>query len=142
MSSASPLLLDTHIWLDFINASPKLRPATIASIESARASGSAFVSVISVWETTLLVRFKRIHLHSSVARWTEDALKLPGVNLLPLTPEIAIESESVDLLDPMHKDPADRILIASARVERLTLVTRDRDILAFANAIKLACLQA
>ncbi len=140
MSSRAPLLLDTHIWVDFINASPTLRPGAIAAIDSARSTGSAFVSVISIWEIALLVRLKRLSLHSPVTRWVEDALKLPGINLLPFTPEIAIQS--VDLPEPMHKDPADRILVASARVERLTLVTRDRDILTFAKAVKLSCLQA
>ena len=140
MSSGPPLLLDTHIWLDFLNASPRLRPATVAAIETARASGSVFVSVISVWEAALLVRLKRISLHSPIEQWTNEALELPGLNLLSFTPRIAIAA--VDLPDPMHKDPADRILLASARVERLTLVTRDHDILAFAKSIKLACLQA
>ncbi len=140
MSSNPLLLLDTHVWIDFINASPKLRSHAIAAIDKARSTGSAFVSVISVWEIALLVRLGRLSLHSPVSQWTTEALELPGINLLPFTPEIAIAS--VDLPDPMHKDPADRILVASARIERLTLVTRDRDILGFAKAIKLPCLQA
>ncbi len=140
MSSTPSLLLDTHVWVDFINASPKLRPHAVAAIDKARSDGSAFVSVISIWEVALLVRLKRLMLDAPVPQWTSEALKLPGVNLLPFTPEIAIAS--VDLPDPMHKDPADRILVASARVERLTLVTRDRDILALARSNKLACLQA
>lgn len=140
MSSTSPLLLDTHIWLDFINASPKLRTPTVMAIDAARLTGSAFVSVISVWEIALLARLQRISLQVPVSRWVEEAFQLPGIQLLPLTPEIAIDS--VDLPEPMHKDPSDRILVASARVERLTLVTRDRDILTFAKSIKLACLQA
>ena len=140
MGSASSLLLDTHIWLDFMNASPKLRTPTIIAIDAARFTGTAFVSVISVWEIAQLARLQRIFLQGSVNRWVEDALKLPGIQLLPFTPEIAIAS--VDLPGPMHKDPSDRILVASARVERLTLVTRDRDILTFAKSIKLACLQA
>jgi PIN domain nuclease of toxin-antitoxin system len=117
-----------------------LRPNLIDTIETSRTSGTVFVSVISVWEIAQLVRLKRITLHTSVTRWVEDALMLPGVQLLPFTPQIAIDS--VDLPDPMHKDPADRILVATARIERLTLVTRDRDILGFAKATKLACLQA
>ncbi len=110
------------------------------AIDAARLTGSAFVSVISVWEIALLARLQRISLQVPVSRWVEEAFQLPGIQLLPLTPEIAIDS--VDLPEPMHKDPSDRILVASARVERLTLVTRDRDILTFAKSIKLACLQA
>lgn len=140
MKPPEPLLLDTHVWLDFINTSPRLRPATIAAIESSRLAGLVSVSVISVWEIALLVRVHRIQLHTSVGKWVGDALKLPGIHLLPLTPEIAISS--VDLPDPMHNDPADRILVASARAERLTLVTRDRDILTFARTLRLPCLQA
>ena len=140
MTSTSPLLLDTHIWLDFINASPKLRTPAVVAIDAARLTGSAFVSVISIWEIALLARLQRISLQVSVRDWVEAAFKLPGIQLLPLSPEIAIAS--VDLPEPMHKDPSDRILVASARVERLTLVTRDRDILTFARSIKLACMQA
>jgi len=88
----------------------------------------------------MLVRLGRLSLHTSVDRWTTEALSKPGIHLLPFTPQIAIDS--VDLPEPMHKDPADRILVASARIERLTLVTRDRGILAFAKATRLACLQA
>jgi PIN domain nuclease of toxin-antitoxin system len=140
MSKSASLLLDTHIWLNYLDASPSLRPNLVDTIETSRSSGMVFVSVISVWEIAQLVRLKRITLHTSVTRWVEDALMLPGVQLLPFTPQIAIDS--VDLPDPMHKDPADRILVATARIERLTLVTRDRDILGFAKATKLACLQA
>ena len=70
----------------------------------------------------------------------EEAIHLSGLNLLALTPEIAIES--VALPEPMHKDPADRILVASARVERLTLVTRDRELLAYAKATTLSVMEA
>jgi PIN domain nuclease of toxin-antitoxin system len=140
MSNPDSLLLDTHIWINYLNASPLLRSELVKRIEAARSMGTVFVSVISVWEIAQLVRLKRITLHTSVTRWVEDALLLPGVQLLPFTPQIAIDS--VDLPDPMHKDPADRILVASARVERLTLVTRDRDILSYAKATKLACLPA
>ena len=140
MSSIAPLLLDTHIWLRFQGISGEIKPSARPVIEQAAAANSVFVSVISIWEIALLVRLQRLSLNVSVDRWTTEALTKPGIHLLPFTPQIAIDS--VDLPDPMHKDPADRILVATARIERLTLVTRDRDILAFAKATKLACLQA
>src|SRR5882762_3016059 len=140
MSKETALLLDTHVWVHYINATPGLKAETIRTIDAARGSGLVFISVISIWEIALLVRLRRLALHASVPQWTEQALTLPGTSLLPFTPNIAIES--VDLPEPMHKDPSDRILVASARIERLTLVTRDRDILAFAKATRLACLQA
>jgi PIN domain nuclease of toxin-antitoxin system len=140
MSSVSPLLLDTHIWLRYQGISGDIRASALPIIDHAATANAIFVSVISIWEIALLVRLNRLALHTSVDRWTTEALSKPGINLLPFTPQIAIDS--VDLPDPMHKDPADRILVASARVERLTLVTRDRDILSYAKATKLACLPA
>ncbi len=79
-------------------------------------------------------------MQPNVHSWIKEALGKPGLNLLPFTPEIAIES--VNLPEPMHKDASDRILVASARIAGLVLVTRDKEILAFANATKLKCLQA
>ena len=140
MSDATPLLLDTHIWVKYQSGSDDIRTSSKPVIEAAANRGLVFVSVISVWEVALLVRLRRLSLTQSVTQWTSEALSKPGIQLLPFTPEIAIAS--VDLPELMHKDPSDRILVASARVERLTLVTRDRDILTFAKSIKLACLQA
>ena len=99
-------------------------------MEAAATNGLLYVSVISVWEIALLVRLGKLALRPTVNSWIRAALSQPGINLLPFTPEIAIDS--VNLPEPMHKDPADRILVASARVEGLTLVTRDKQILAFA----------
>ena len=135
-----PLLLDTHVWVYYARGADELASAVARAIDDARDHGSLFVSVISVWEIALLVRKKRLALPMSPARWTEEALKLSGLHLLPLTPEIAIES--VYLPEPIHRDPSDRILIASARLEGMRLVTRDREILSFAKATKLSVLEA
>lgn len=140
MNEVSPLLLDTHIWVKYQNGSGDIRVASKTLIEAAADRGLVFVSVISVWEIALLARLGRLSFSRPVTQWVSDALSKPGIQLLPLSPEIAIDS--VNLPEPLHKDPSDRILIASARVERLTLVTRDRDIVTFAKSIKLACVQA
>jgi PIN domain nuclease of toxin-antitoxin system len=140
MSKPIPLLLDTHIWLRYLGISGKLRIASIPILEKAAMAGSLYVSVISVWEIACLVRLGRLALQPSVAGWTRAALSQPGINLLPLSPEIAIDS--VDLPEPMHKDPADRILVASARIEGMTIVTRDKSIVDFAVATNLSYLQA
>ncbi len=94
-------------------------------------SGNLCVSVYSIWETAMLVRDGRLILQTSMQEWTQQILSKPGYSLLPFTPEIAIES--VNLPEPVHKDPADRILIATARVEGLTFVTRDKLVLEFAT---------
>ncbi len=88
----------------------------------------------------MLVKSGRLSLNANMSHWTKEALSKPGLNLLGFSPEIAIES--VNLPEPVHKDPADRILMASARVQRLTLVTRDEKVLEFAVRNHLAHLVA
>ena len=140
MKRSLDLLLDTHIWVRFINGDTTLPPELIKSVEAARLRGQTWVSVISVWETALLVKRARLTLPLGVEAWVEGALELAGIHLLPFSPAIAIET--VALPTPMHKDPADRTLVASARIERLRLVTLDGDILQFARDTNLPVLTA
>ncbi len=87
----------------------------------------------------MLTSKKRLQFDRPVRRWVTEALDKPGIQLLPLSSEIVIDA--AELPDPMHKDPADRMIVASARVERLTLITCDRPMLAFAKATGLACIE-
>ena len=138
MKTSLELLLDTHIWIRFINGDVTLPPKLIDAVESARLHSEVYVSVISVWEVALLVKRARLTLPLGIESWVEGALRLAGIHLLPFSPAIALET--VALPTPMHKDPADRILVASARIERLRLVTLDGEILAFARDTNLAVL--
>ena len=140
MTNKPALLLDTHVWINYQAFLRALRPAAEAVIDDAVNHNAVFVSVISIWEIAMLERAGRINLNGGVHAWTQEALSRPGIALLPFSLKIAIDS--VYLPDPMHKDPADRILVASARIEKLTLVTSDKAILAFAKATSLACLRA
>jgi len=135
-----PVLLDTHVWFRYQVTPARLRPDALAAIDEAVLHNAVFVSPITVWEIALLERDGRIELVGGVKRWTSRALAQPGINLLPYTPAIAIES--VHLPPPMHKDPFDRILVASARIEKMTLITADKAILAFAKSTGLAHVRA
>ena len=138
---STALLPDTHVWIDYQAFSRALRPAAEGVIDEAVTHNAVFVSVISLWEIAMLERAgKNKNLSGGVHTWTQEALSKPVISLLPFSPEIAIDS--VYLPDPMHKDPANRILVASARIEKLTLVTSDKAILAFAKATSLACFRA
>jgi PIN domain nuclease of toxin-antitoxin system len=134
--SSTPLLLDTHVWVRYINGESPLKQKAIEAIDLARRTGDAFVSVISVWEIALLVRKGRLDLPFGVEQWVQRSLQLPGIQLLPFTPRIAIES--VQLPDSLNKDPSDRILVATARIQALTLLTRDKDVVRFAKQTNLA----
>ena len=85
------------------------------------------VSVISCWEIAKLVEYGRLELPCPLEEWFEQALSYPGIHLLPLTPEIAIESTR--LPGEFHRDPADQIIVATARVYNCPLVTSDERIL-------------
>jgi len=79
----------------------------------------------------MLVQKGRIKLEIPLLAWVQKALALPGVELKPLTPEIAVESSQ--LPDGFHGDPADRLIVATARVHQLTLLTHDQKILGYAK---------
>ena len=87
------------------------------------------VSVISCWEVAKLVEVGRLELSVPVTQWIERALALPGIQLLPLTPEIAIASSQ--LPGEFHRDPADQLIVATARIHDIPILTVDRRILAY-----------
>lgn len=121
-------LLDTHIWFWWVQDLTKLSAAQLTLL-STSPPNSLGVSVYSVWEIAMLVEKGRLTLNQPIDVWVHLARAAPGVQLLALTPEIAIESTR--LPDPFHKDPADRILVATARVLNIPIVTEDRKILAY-----------
>jgi PIN domain nuclease of toxin-antitoxin system len=134
-----PTVLDTHIWIWMVEGEAgSLADSAIQDIETAARAGMVFVSAISVWEVAMLEARGRITLSQPVGQWVAAALNIPGVRLLPLSPEIAVES--ANLPGEPHGDPADRILIASARSIGGRLATRDHRILAYSKTGNLAAL--
>lgn len=107
-------------------------PAARSDIVEAQRDGDVFVSPVSAWELGLLIAKRRLGLGRPVQDWFADLLQLPGLQLAALSPRAAIEASF--LPDGLHADPADRLLIATARQLDATLVTRDQAILAYAAA--------
>lgn len=123
-----PLLLDTHIWIGLINGERKIgTPKFLSLLAQAVSNAKVFVSIISVWEIGMLESKGRISLPYSCLEWVRKALQAPGISLAELTPEIAVESSR--LPGKFHGDPADRILVATARSMGATLVTLDKPLL-------------
>ena len=87
------------------------------------------VSIISCWEVAKLVEYGRLKLDRHVGPWIESALAVAGVSLLPLNPQIVVES--TQLPQPFHRDPADRLLVATARVLHCPIMTEDSKIAAY-----------
>lgn len=120
-------LLDTHIWLWFVAGHETLSPEIQKAINLAIDSGRLYLSSISFWEVSMLVLKKRIILNCPTLEWIQQAKAY--CNILDLTPAIAVDS--CTLPDDFHGDPADRIIVASARAENLALLTRDKAILRY-----------
>jgi PIN domain nuclease of toxin-antitoxin system len=132
-SPAQPplLLLDTHVLVWLMFGDPKLGKRARQAIHRAFRENRATISAITPWEIGVLVNKKRIDLYRDVLDWIRDALAVPGVTLAPLEPEIAVASTRLPF--EMHADPADRILVATARHLRATLVTADGALLGLAS---------
>jgi PIN domain nuclease of toxin-antitoxin system len=121
------ILLDTHIFVFWVNEAERLRPVTRRLIEAE--ADSILISSITLWEIAKLVQLGRLSLSLPVTEWLEQALAYPKVRVVPLSPTIAIESTV--LPQPFHKDPADEIIVATARVLGCPLVTYDGKIVAY-----------
>lgn len=122
------IVLDTHIWVWWVHEDEQLTQAQ-REVITANETDLIGVSVISCWEIAKLVEYGRLELPCSLEEWFEQALSYPGVQLLTLTPEIAIES--TQLPGEFHRDPADQIIVATARVYGCPLVTSDDKILSY-----------
>jgi len=124
------IVLDTHIWVWWVHEDERLTQAQREAI-TANEADTVGVSAISCWEIAKLVESDRLELPSPLEEWFEQALNYPGVQLLALTPEIAIESTR--LPGEFHRDPADQIIVATARVYGSSLVTSDDKILNYSH---------
>jgi PIN domain nuclease of toxin-antitoxin system len=132
-------VLDTHVWIWVVEGDrTALSAPAIEAIERAAKGGAVRVSAISVWEVAMLEVKGRISLSRPVDDWVRAALHAPGVRLLPLSPEIAIESTRLPAVP--RGDPADRILMASARHLGGQLATCDREILNYSEGGQLKVL--
>lgn len=126
------LLLDTHIWLWYVENDTKRFSRRIEPlVEAAVQRGDLLISAVSVWEIAVLDSTRRIDLAQDLRTWVGRALSFPGVHFKGFSPSIAIESTR--LPGTLHRDPADRILIATARLTGAALVTCDERILAYAK---------
>ncbi len=121
-------LIDTHIWIWLVNGDKKLLQEYSDYLREHEEEGLG-VSVISCWEVAKLVEGGRITLALPVGYWLAQALAYPGVRLLQLSPEIAVESTRLPGL--FHKDPADQIIVATAHLYGCPLMTMDTKIRAY-----------
>jgi hypothetical protein len=119
------ILLDTHIWVWWVHRDEHL-PERITSYLQRHEQATLGVSAISCWEVAKLVERGRLRLPMPTGDWLHAALSYPGIRLLDLSPDIS--AESCSLPGDFHADPADQIIVATARHHRVGLITLDERI--------------
>ncbi len=120
-------LLDTHILLFWLADDPRLSKTQKRVVKRANADAPLFVSDITLWEVATLSALGRIRLHLPIREWLEAAVAPPLVQRISISPAVAAGVAS--LPDSFHRDPADRIIVASAQLLGATLLTQDSRII-------------
>jgi PIN domain nuclease of toxin-antitoxin system len=125
-------ILDTHIWIWLLSNHPRVQSVKfLKKIQEFESHKGLRVSVISVWEIGILHARKRIELPFSLHQWVQKALGAPGISVAELTPDIALDS--TQLPGEFPGDPADRIILTTAKSLGATLVTADLKMLQYAG---------
>lgn len=117
-------MLDTHTWIWWNMHPGKLSPKVRALLSTPKRYDELLLSAISPWEFSKLLEKKRLGISCSPEEWLSEALVMPKLRLVPITPQIAYRSTT--LPQPFHDDPGDQIIVATAREENATLLTKDR----------------
>lgn len=128
------IVLDTHIWIWNVQGDTRLSDEHKIIIQKYEARRIG-VSAISLWEVAKAVELGRLTLPNTLNDWFHMAIAAPGVEILPLSPEIA--TESTQLPGHFHKDPFDQMIVATARVYDVPLITADSAIAKYPH-VKLA----
>jgi PIN domain nuclease of toxin-antitoxin system len=120
-------LLDTHAWVSWVEHDGRLDPRTLDAIDSLPPDARPYLCDISLWEVAMLVELKRLALDIPLEEWLAASSHPRSVRLIAITPVIA--AETAVLPSTFHRDPADRLIVATCRVMGLSLLTSDRRIL-------------
>ena len=121
------VLLDTHVLLFWIGQDPRLTAEQARAIEGTSPEAPLLVSDISLWEIATLAALGRIRLRRPLRDWLESAVAPPLVRRISISPAVA--AEVADLPSTFHRDPADRIIVATARTAGAKVATSDRRII-------------
>lgn len=117
------IILDTHTLIWWVTQAEKLSQKAKNTIEDAKLKQEILVSSISIWEISFLIQKKRIDLSMSLENWVKRIESLPFIRFIPIDNQIILSS--ISLPEFPNKDPADRIIIATAIQEQGSLVTVD-----------------
>ena len=117
------IVLDTHAWIWAVSNPELLSVPARDAFHEAVDAGRVILSSISVWEIALLAQKGRLELTMHISDWIAKSEALPFFHFIPVNNGIALKS--VNLPGPLHPDPADRVIVATALTEGIPLVTKD-----------------
>lgn len=117
------LLLDTHVWVWWYTRSHQLTRKARTLISNKDSDSELLLSAISPWEFCKLLEKGRLGISCDPVEWMNKALEMPRLRLVPITATLAYRSTV--LPQPFHDDPADQIIVATAREENATIITKD-----------------
>ena len=124
------IILDTHVLLWWVSGSDSLSVAANKVIKRTLTQGSEIIiSSISAWEISMLISKGRLILSMDIESWLDEVAQIDGVRFVPVDNEIGIKSTA--LPGEFHKDPADRMIVATARKLAIPLVTADEKIIQY-----------
>lgn len=119
-------VLDTHTWV-WWNMRPEKLSSKVKSIVSGiKENQKLYLSAISIWEFSMLIAKERLSISCDGREWLEEALDDPFLEVVPLSTKVCWES--THLPGDFHSDPADRLIVASARICKAALLSKDAHI--------------
>jgi PIN domain nuclease of toxin-antitoxin system len=121
-----PILIDTHVWLWWVTADGRLSKKAKRTISAAQEQNDLWLSLISVWEISNKIEKKQLVLDRPLDQWFDAALAMPGLHTYELTRPVLVEG--CQLPRPFHGDPADQMIVATARCHNATLITKDEKV--------------
>lgn len=127
-----PILLDTHAWLWWVTHDRRLSRPARAAINTAQRDNDLWLSLISVWEIAKKVEKRQLTFDRPLSDWLDAATTMAGLQLAELTRPILVDSCA--LPPPFVGDPADQIIVATARHHGAVIVTKDRKIRQYLHA--------
>lgn len=117
-------LLDTHVWLWWLLGSDDLPPRERAALDHLASRAALRLAAVSLWEAQMLYAKRRLVLDRPFDIWIRDAVA--AIEVVPLDVEVVIALDGLPTI--FHGDPADRLIVATARAYRLPLATHDQRI--------------
>ena len=133
-------LLDTHALVWLLDGNERLGEKSRTLIQQSAQADSLYVSAITPWEIAMLVSKGRLTLVQEIGEWLRIATSMPGLRMAPLSIDVSVASTR--LPGAFHSDPADRMIVATARHLGAILITEDKLILEYGRAGHVKCHRA